>query len=96
MYDEFKRRCRMLFEYDYEINGGVKIQDKKKSKQHRKIFQRKRYNVFGELNMKNTKKLEQIESQIAKLQEQKKQRKIFEFTINKNCKIHPRSETVQS
>lgn len=29
--------------------------------------------VFGGLNMKNTKKLEQIESQIAKLQEQKKQ-----------------------
>lgn len=39
-----------------------------KRKQHRKIFQRKRSNVFGELNMKNTKKLEQIDAQIAKLQ----------------------------
>lgn len=31
------------------------------------------HNIFRGLNMKNTKKLEQIDAQIAKLQEQKKQ-----------------------
>lgn len=31
------------------------------------------YNIFGGISMKNTKKLGQIDAQIAKLQEQKKQ-----------------------